>query len=184
MEISFKSLDLSEDELQERVIEAIADKILGSAGINGALDFSDAVLRRELNKAVQERMDRGFAELAEKYILPNITTILEELTLQKTNQWGERKGPPCTFIEFFTQCAENYLTEKVDFEGKSAKEQYHGALNQTRAVYLIHQQLHHDIEKGMREALRTLEAKLVGGLQKTAADILAELVAKTSIKIP
>src|SRR5690606_18153600 len=126
--------------------------------------------KRSLDSLVKERIDAKINELAERFILPDVATYIENLTLQETNKWGEKTGEPLTFIEYLTKRAEAYMQEQVNYEGKSKEEagsySWHG--KQTRIAYLIHQHLHHSIERAMKDAMKIATSQIAQGIQETA----------------
>lgn len=93
--IDLDAIGITAEELQERVVDRIAERALGDD------DFSPgSPLKRQIDKEIQERIDLAVTEIADKHILPNVSEYIETLTLQETNKWGEKKGEPITFVEY------------------------------------------------------------------------------------
>lgn len=133
-----------------------------------------------------KRIDKAVERIAEKHILPNVDSYIEKLTIQATNQWGEKRGERTTFLEYLIQRANNYLTEMVSFEGKSKSEASGYSWNgtQSRLTHLVHHHLHYSIDKAMKEAVGNVHSKIVPALQETVNKKLSEIsiALKTEIK--
>lgn len=187
--ISLEVLGMTQAELQERVVEKIAnDVFLQNAYDPDEGDFrADSKFGRELQKLVKERIGAKISELAEKFVLPDVSKYIEELTIQETNQWGEKRGESITFIEYLVQRAKHYLNEKVNYEGKNKDEcgiySFNGT--QTRLTHLVHKHLHFSIEGAMKTAVSSVNALIVPALEETCKTKLSEISAtlKTTVKI-
>lgn len=188
MNITLESLGLSKDSIEKKLIEHLAEQLLTEI----QYDYDDdseyrarSVLAKKLDALVKQHIDSTINSLAEKHVLPNVTSYIESLTLQTTNQWGEKKGSPVTFIEYLTQKAEDYMQEKVNFEGKPKSEAggYSWNGTQTRITHMVHQHLHHSIEIAMKEALKIATSGIATGLQETVKTKLAEVSQKLTVTV-
>ena len=191
MSIDLKALGFTQEELQERVIERIANSVLTETAFNfdGEYEFQkESEFKRSLDTLVKERIDTKINELAERFVLPNVSEYIETLTLQKTNRWGEKTGEPITFIEYLTQRAKDYMQEHVNYEGKTKEESggYSWNGKQTRITHLIEKHLHYSIEKAMKDALSVATGEIAKGIHETARlklnEIAASLKVQTTIK--
>jgi hypothetical protein len=181
--ISFEALGLTKEDLQERVIERIVEKSLLT------LSFADpesddtvqvpSVLSKQIDKRIKEHIEATINALAEKHILPNVSQYIENLTLQKTTEWGEKVGKPMTFLEYMIQRAEAHIQEPVDRSGQT-KEQagYNWSKSTTRIAFLVNSHLQYNIETAMKQALTTANAAIVGGIEQ-AVKIKLDEVAKS-----
>lgn len=188
MNITLESLGLSKDAIEQKLIEHLAEQLLTEI----QYDYDDdseyrarSVLAKKLDALVKQHIDATINVLAEKHVLPNVTSYIESLTLQTTNQWGEKKGQPVTFIEYLTQRAEDYMQEKVNYEGKSKAESggYSWSGTQTRITHLVHQHLHYSIESAMKQALQIATSGIATGLQETVKTKLAEVSQKLKVEV-
>ena len=163
-----KELGFSEDDILQRVVDAIADRVLLgelSEDYDGDMVAESSSFARKLKDKIHERIDEAVENLAEKHTLPNINEYLENLTIQSTNQWGERKGESLTLIEYLTKKAEGYLTEDVNHQGKSKKEDnYNWRASNTRVGHLINKKIHFQIESAIEGALKELNNGIAEGL--------------------
>jgi hypothetical protein len=178
--ITLESLGFSQEELQTRVIEKLCQDILRSVGFDYDGDREvdvDSQFSKTVEKRTKEHIDATINALAEKHLLPNVTTFIENLTLQATTQWGEKRGEKITFIEYLTQRAEAYMSEQVNFEGKSKGESggYSWSGTQTRITHLVNKHLHYSIEMAMKNALQIANSAIAKGIEETVKLKLAEL---------
>lgn len=187
--ITLESLGFTQEELQERVVAKLCEQVLRSAGYDEDGDeYSvDSKLAKTLERRVKEHVDVTINGMAEKHVLPNVSTYIENLTLQATNRWGERNGTKLTFIEYLTQRAEAYMQEEVDFQGKpKGADSYSWKGTQTRLTHMVHQHLHYSIESAMKTALQTANSAIATGIQDTVKLKLAEITKslQTTVKVP
>lgn len=182
MSISLESLGVTNEELIERVSNKIVEMTLAvyhTDPEDGSTYQQSSPFSRQLQEAAKKKVDEAIAKIADSVMLPNITALIEAATLQKTNEWGEKKGVPMTFTEYLTQQAESYLMQKVDYEGKPAGQ--YGKDVQTRITHIVHRHLHYTIEHSMKEATKDIAGILSAGIQETCKIKLAEL--SNSIKV-
>ena len=184
MEITLESLGLSKEEIQSRVIDQIVRSALTS--VSWDEDGNDVAISSRFASTIEDacraRIDQKIEELGELYVLPNVDRYVETLTLQETNRWGEKKGSSVTFVEYMVERAEAYITEPVDYEGKTQAEKGYGwSKSQSRISHLIHQHLHYSIEAAIKKMLQNANASIVGGLEVALKAKLEEL--QKAIKI-
>lgn len=174
--LDLESLGFTQDELQQRVVDQICRQVLTSKGYDpetGDEWDEDSALNRDLRKVVVKRIDEQIARMAEQHILPNVSKYIEELTLQKTNQWGEKTGKEVTFIEYLVQRAEAYMLEKVNYKGMTPDHYSKGT--QTRLTHLVNEHLHYSIQRAMKDALQIATSSISKGIQETVKLKLQEL---------
>lgn len=182
--ITIESLGITEEELQQRVVERIAG--LAMTKIVEGYDYDDeqvfrydgaSALSKDLDKLIKEKIDAKVNEIADAHVLPGVESMVENLTLQETNRWGEKVGEPVTFIEYLIHRAENYMTEKVDYNGKSKSEagSYSWSGTQTRVSHLVEKHLHYSIENAMKAAVKNANDVIVKGLNETVKIKLKEV---------
>lgn len=188
MNVTLESLGISKDAIEQKLIEHLAEQLLTEI----VYDYDDereyrakSSLAKKLDALVKQHIDATINALAEKHVLPNVASYIESLTLQTTNQWGEKKGNPVTFIEYLTQRAEDYMQEKVNYEGKGKEEagSYSWSGTQTRITHLVHKHLHHSIETAMKQAMQVATSGIATGLQETVKVKLAEVSQKLKVEV-
>jgi hypothetical protein len=188
MKFDIESLGFSQEELQERVISKICETLLSSIEYDPedgeeypvASKFKNAIEAR-----IKKQVDETINALAEKYVLPNVSAYIETLTLQQTNQWGEKQHVPVTFIEYLVKRAENYLQEKVSYDGKTKEESggYSWNGTQTRVTHLIHVHLQHSIKIAMESALKVANNAIAGGIESAVKIKLGEITEKLKVEV-
>lgn len=182
--ITLESLGFSQKELQERVVEKLCEQVLRSVGYDEDGDEIDvdSKLSQTIEKRVKAHIDATINGLAEKHVLPNVATYIENLTLQATNKWGERRGEKVTFIEYLTQRAEAYMQEEVNYEGKpKGTDSYSWHGTQTRLTHMVNQHLHYSIETAMKNALQIANSAIAKGIEETVKIKLGEMTASLKV---
>lgn len=179
--LTIESLGISTDELTQRLVQTMADRLLGEWADD---DEGKTTLHRRLEKLVIERVDQAIEDLAGRHVLPNVAQYVETLVLTETNKWGEKSGRSLTFVEYLVERAEHYLTEKVDYKGKAKGEEWGSSWSphQTRVSHLVHEHLQYSIKTAMEQALKTANSKIAEGIQETVKIKLAEIVASLKVE--
>lgn len=172
-------LGITTEELQDRLIDKLAEQALDSISFAPAADDEDwgnTKFARTLDRRVKDHIDSAIAKVAEEHVLPKVSELAETLVIQQTNTYGEPKGEPLTFIEYMVAQVEKYITEKVDWGGKTKAEAgYNWSGKQTRIVHMIHQHLHSRIESILKAALTDANAALLAGVEETVKIKLGEI---------
>lgn len=187
MTIDIQSLGFTQEELQQRVVDACVQRLFETTSMDeDGFEFaSKSPLAKRLEAVVKDAIDAKVNEIAEKHILPLTSTFIESVTLQATNQWGEKTGQSMTFIEYLIRRAEAYLLEDVDFQGrsKSAADSYSWKKAQTRLTHMIHEHLHYSIDTAMKTAIANANAVIVGGIQDTVKTKLGEIASALKVSV-
>lgn len=187
-ELTLEALGFTKEELQQRVIDQLCEQIFESKTFDEYGD--DVTVPSSFSKRINERVATHVTEqinaIAEKHVLPSVTTYIETLCLQETNKWGEKTGKKKTFIEYLVERADAYIREDVNYEGKSKGENsYSWSKNTTRITYLINKHLQYSIHTAMTAALKTANEAIVGGIEKAVRIQLEQVVngIKTSVTV-
>lgn len=181
-----EEIGLGKNELQERVIEKMSERLLESIDSQEDGDTRyPSMLQSKLQEFCQKKIDEAVQGLADKHVLPNVVARIEGLCLKETNKWGESKGTTVTFIEYLIQRAEHYMQEQVSYEGKSKSESsgYSWSAAQTRITYLVHQHLHYSIKTAIEGALKDMNTKIAKGLEETCRIKMREFSEQMKIKV-
>jgi len=178
MAVTVDDLGFTKEELQERIIEDVSRQILRSWATDEDGDpiVSESPLAQELRKQCAVMVEKHVGEFCERHVLPRIKNLTEYVTLQETNKWGEKKGAPMTFKEYLVHRAENYLTEKVNWDGKTKNAASFGWTGvQNRLTFLINKHLHHHIEQAIKTMLAEGNKVLTKGIEETVRLKLKEI---------
>lgn len=185
--IDLKDLGIGQEELQERVVKMLCDRVLKSKESDDegeefevASEFS-----QKIEGAVREKINEAVSQIADKHLLPKIADQVETVTLQKTNEWGEEKGDPVTFVEYIIKLAGEYMVEKVDYDGKAKGrgDSYGWRGTQTRLAHMIDKHLHYSIHQAMKEMLTEANSQLSKGLAETCEVKLKEILTGLKVKV-
>lgn len=190
-ELTLEALGITKEELQSRVIDRLVQHALNDSYIDWDDDGEGSEVKRpskfanKLRDEVQARVDAAVAEIAEKHILPNAAQYIENVTFQPTNRWGEKQEKAKTFREYLAERAENYLTEEVNYEGKSRAEcgSYSFTKSQSRITHMVHKHLHYQIERIMTDAVKTANSAIAKGIQETVKIKLEEIVGGLKVAV-
>lgn len=187
MNLTLESLGLSQEDIQERVIERLCEQVLSGKTYDedGNEEWVDSQFKRKLDERIKAQVEASISAMAEKHVLPNVSQYVENLMLQETNKWGEKKGSSVTFVEYLVQRAEAYIQEQVDYDGKSKseKDSYNWSGRTTRIAYLVNAHLHYHIETAMKEALKNANSVIVGGIEAAAKAGLQQALAGLKVAV-
>ena len=183
MAIELDQLGITQEELQRRVVDAVAARVLTTPYFDADEDgepiegAKPSHLQNLLNAKIKATVDDAIGRLCEKHVLPLVNDGLETLIIKETNIYGEQRGEPTTFIEYLVRRSEMYLAEKVSFDGKTQKENggYSWTGTQTRLTHIVHQHLHYSIETALKGAIATVNSGLASGLAETVKLKMAEI---------
>lgn len=173
-------LEIDIDALREDVVERAAEKVLDSMDRD-----SEGYAREGITKANRKAIDETVKNTIDAEILPIVKGHIDKIVMQETNTWGEAKGHVLTFKEYLVAMSENYLREKVDFQGRGKKEadSYNWNGSQTRIAHMVHSHLHYAIESAMKAALKDANSHIVGGIEEAVKLKLAEVSAKLKVGV-
>lgn len=186
MSITIEQLGFTKEELQNRVIDQLCAQVMHGVTwdddgneIETNSDFS-----RRLNKKIEERIDATISKMADQHVLPNVSSYIENLTLQETTKWGEKRGGPLTFIEYLAQRADAYMREEVNYDGKTQKDDsYSWKKAGTRIAWMVDKHLQYSIETAMKKSLQDANQSIAGGLVDAIKIKLAEVLAGLNVKV-
>jgi hypothetical protein len=185
MQFDLQSIGLTQEELQSRVVAAITDQILTArfSDEDGNEQERQSKFKEELKKQAKDAIDAKVREIGEKYVIPQISEMVESISLEETNRWGEKTGKgSMTFIEYLTKKAEEYVQEPVNHDGKSkSADNYNWSPKSTRIVYLINNHLQFSIQTAMKNALDTANKSIVGGLEAAVKMALQDAQSKLQV---
>lgn len=188
-EITLESLGLTKEEIQKRIVERICDGLMEDQlrydGEGESESWRTTPFAKALDKRIKEHIDAKVSALFEAHVIGKVEAMVHGLTLQKTNDWGEPKAEPITFVQYLIQRAERYMTEQVDYEGRSKGKNHYGSWNAqgTRITHIVEKYLHFHIEQAMKTILEHGNATLVEGIEKTVSIKLAEISKKLKVEV-
>lgn len=182
-DITLESLGISQDVLAEKLVEKISDRFFMALHFDPEGDewLGDTKIANKISDMAKTRLNEIVDQIGEKHVLPRVTELFETLVLQRTSEWGEKKGETISFTEYMVQRADSWLREPVDRSGKTKADSggYQWSASGSRAQYLIDKHLQYHVETAMQGALKNANDSIIGGLEsamriqlKTVADKL------------
>lgn len=183
--MNYDELGFTQEELQERVVKQICDRILHEQeemDHDGHSWFTEGEFEERVHTLIKERIDEQVEAIANVSVLPKIDEYIRVFTLQETTTWGEKVGKELTFVEYLVKRAEAYMAEDVDYKGKTKpNDAYSWSKEGTRITYAIDKHLHHSIETAMKTIMEGANEALVDGIKKTVELKLKEIVSKIKV---
>lgn len=180
-------LGFSSAEIKKKIVDQCVRELLD--GVSGSDEDGDpyqiqSELRGQFDKQIKEAVDARIAEVFEKECKSNIIKFMEDFTLQETNSWGEKKGKKLTFTEYFIERINAYISEEVDYRGKTkAQEGYNWSPHSTRIVHVMHEHFQYQIENAVKESAKVANAEIAGGIQKAVKIALDGITSKLNVTI-
>ena len=186
--MDLKDLGLTQERAREMVIDRIVTQLLSTSEFDIEWEqerLRESALFRALESAMQEAADAKVAALFEEHVAPNVARYVEELTLTKTNKWGEEKEKTLTFIEYLVERAEAYINEDVDYGGKAQKrgDSFGWRKGGTRIAFMVDEHLQYSISAAMKTAVKDVNSQLANGIAETVKAQLAQIVAKLKVEV-
>lgn len=185
MEFTCEQIGLTPDELQERVVDGIIHKAMNAYVMDENGELVHTVQSR-LNDALRGKITDAIDRAAEKYLSGKIEALIEGQVLQKTNEWGEKRGVPVSFIEYLVKRADEYMREKVDFQGNSRAEQGYGSsfkAANTRISYHVEKHLQYSLDQAMKQVVKGGNKTLADALTEAVRIRIGEVVSKTKVEV-
>jgi len=187
--MELKDLGLTKEEIFEHVTSKVAEQLLRvpTAYVdddgNEQDDFKSTQFNKKLQEHIKAKIDSTIEAVVDKYVLPNAEQRIQNIVLHPTNQWGEKKNEPQTFVEYLTTRAERFMTEKVSFDGKvKGRDSYSWKANGTRIEFMIDRYLQYHIENWAKKALTEANRSIADGLEKAVKVKLQEVLEKLQVK--
>ena len=194
MEFSCEQIGLSEQELQDRIVSGIIDRMLSKyvtiydydTGLESE-DIENTELKKRLDASIKEHIDKEIDRVAHTYLEPVTADLIENFKLQETTSWGEKKGEEMSLTDYLAKRCELYMAEPVNFEGKTKKEKgaysHDWKQSSTRMTYAIEKYLHYHMEQAMKKSLGNAHKILHDAIISTVSASLTEVVGKIKTKV-
>ena len=188
--IDLAIIGLSQEELQNKLIQSLCDRVLTCITFDedGDVYSSGSPLSARLRKEIQVRIDDAIRIVADKHVTPQLVDKIESITMQKTNEWGEKKGGPVSFIEYLTDRTEKFMVEPVDTNGRSQEEcrrsgnSFYGK-GTTRVAQAIDKHLEYSIKTAMEKALADAQSTITVSLTEACKLALADVQSKLKVQV-
>lgn len=180
--MDLKSLGFTKKEIASKLLDKLTDEFWTGP------DTEPDAIRYEMESRVKEACKAKIDEMFKTHVLPNVVGYVENLSMQETNRWGEPTKEKLTFKEFLVKQAEAYVTEQVDYNGRSQREErerggYSWTGKASRISHMIHEHLYIEINTAVQAALKDLNTKVGQAIAETVKIQIAEVLAKLKVNV-
>lgn len=186
--ITLESLGLTTDELVERVVTKLANNYLSEyeEDEEGERSRFRYTVHQKLQKRIADTVNDAVNRIASESIDGKVEELIRSLTLQKTNDWGEKTGQPVTFVEYLVSRADAWLREGVDVFGKAKGDDLYNSswrATTTRIAHLIDKHLQYEIDRFAKEALTKANASIANGITEAVKTSLGNVMAGITVQV-
>lgn len=178
------SVGCTQESFLDRLVDQCATKILERR------DGYDNEFTKALKAEIQDRIDSAITAFGDQYVAPLALEHIKALVIERTNQYGEKKGEPFTLLEYMVDRAEKYIMEEVDSNGRSRSEcearRDSFYRKGTRISQMIDQYLYMSTDAAMKKALEganeTIAKGLMGQLKISLEKAMNDVVVAVTVK--
>ena len=168
------------------VLEKLTQKLYDHYMLDREGDQSEFDAR--LQDSIKGMIDVVIAKTMTEHVHPRVVQMVEQIKFTKTNEWGERVNPTIpslTFTEYLVDCADSYIREKVDYNGKTKTEAagYNWSGKTTRISHMIHEHLQYEIARAMEKSLGEVNSSVRNGLEEAVKMALAGIKVSVDTKV-
>ena len=180
-------IGLDQTEIQNRVVKELVRQLLYQTTYNEDGDACEvsSEMATSIKKAAKDAINTAVDKIAQEQMVSKVEQLIQDCTLQKTNEWGEKVGNSLTFTEYLVSRADFWLKEPVDHNGKpkSTQDSYNWKSSGTRIAYMIDKYLQYTIENAMKGAMQNANKSIAGGILKAIEFSLAEVLQKLKVEV-
>lgn len=190
---TLEALGVSAEDLAERIVDQAVNTLLYSTGFNPETEEEvtyENKFKRAIEAKIQQTVDTKIAEIAAEHILPRVGEMIEKADMRKTNRYGEPQTPSLTFKEYIAHRAESYMTEDVDFHGKSkadleAKNEstYNWRSCGPRLTVLMRNYIRDSLEASAKAAVSDVNKVFAKNIEKAAKEAIASAAENIKVSI-
>lgn len=184
---TLESLGLNIELLGDRIVDQCVEALLESTGLDPETEEEtryESRFKREIEARIQKAVDSKIAALAEEHLLPRVGEMIEAANLRQTNNYGEPKGEPMTFIEYIAARAEVYMSEPVDRQGKTGSEGgYNWKPEGPRLTVLMRLHIKDTLDKHAKAALTDVNKVIANNIAEAAKDAINSAAASLKVSV-
>lgn len=175
------ALGLDRESIENKVVDQVCHSLLYATSCDdkGHGYSRESEWQLELQKKIEQSIDARLEKIAKDHVEPNVKEKIDSLVLQQTNEWGEKKGKPVTFVEYVTGKAEEWLEQKVDYRGVPSRSKSDGS----RLIHMIDEHLGSRIKTGIQDIAKQANEQLGGEIKKVVSAKLAEMTKRLKVSI-
>ena len=186
---TLKALGNSPEELGSRIVDQAVETLLNTTGFNPDTEEEtryESRFKREIEARVKQAVDDKIAALAAVHLVPRVGEMIESANMQKTNGYGEPKGEPMTFKEYIAHRAEAYMSENVNYHGKSKAEDgdsYNWRSEGPRLMVLMRNHIRDTLEAAAKAAVNDVNKVIADNIGKAAKQAIAQAGAAIKVSV-
>jgi hypothetical protein len=131
-------------------------------------------------------VDEKIAALAAVHLIPRVGEMIEKADMRQTNRYGEPKSPPMTFKEYIAHRAEVYMSEDVNYHGKSKAEDgdgYNWRSEGPRLTVLMRGYIRDTLEKHAKEAVTDVNKVIAKNIETAARQAITAAAASLKVAV-
>lgn len=189
--MNLQDLGITPEELQERLVTKLAEDFLTTTYSD---EYGDPVerpssIKKQLDAQLKKTIDAKFEDLAQRLIAPNLEKLITELVIQRTNEFGQVKGEPQTFIEYLVDRANKYIEEPVDDKGRTQEEfkrdgnSYGWKAAGSRLIVQIDKYLSNAIKEAVIKLVQTQGKSFAEGIRRETLAAINQVTAKMTVAV-
>lgn len=186
---TLEALGLDTTELGNRIVDQAVQALLSSTGFNpdSEEEYScESRFKREIHQRVKDAVDAKITAIAEEHLIPRIGEMIETADMRQTNRYGEPTSPSLTFKEYIASRAEAYMSEDVDYNGKSKSESgdsYNWRTNGPRLTVLMRSYIRDTLEKSAKAAVADVNKVIAKNIEKAAVDAIQATASSIKVQV-
>ncbi|MFA0967372.1 hypothetical protein [Pseudomonas amygdali] len=183
---TLEALGLSTTDLASRIVEQAVQSLLSSTGYDEDGDEypTPSRFKQQIDTRVKDAINQKIDALFAEHVLPRVGEIIEGADMRKTSSYGEPKGEPMTFKEYIASRAEVYMSEKVDFNGKSKDESgndYNWRETGPRLTVLMKMYIKDTLEKSAKTAINDVNKVIAKNIEQAAKEAILSCAASLKV---
>ena len=190
---TLEALGVSAEDLAERIVDQAVHSLLYSTGFNQETEEEvtyENKFKRAIEAKIQQTVDTKISAIAEEHILPRVGEMIEKADMRKTNRYGEPQTPSLTFKEYIAHRAESYMTEDVDYQGKSKADledkkesTYNWRSCGPRLTVLMRNYIRDSLEASAKAAVSDVNKAIANNIEKAAKEAIAVTAANIKVSV-
>jgi hypothetical protein len=186
---TLSALGISPETLGDRIVDQAVEALLSGTGFNPDTEEEtryETKFKREIGARIQKAVDDKIAALAAVHLVPRVGELIESADMRKTNAYGEPKSPPMSFKEYLAHRAEEYMSENVNYHGKSKAEDgdsYNWRSEGPRLTVLMRIYIKDTLEKAATDAVNDVNKVIAKNIASAAQTAIAQAAASLKVSV-
>lgn len=185
---TLESLGLNLETLGDRIVDQCVSVILHGTSFDPDTEEPvcyDTKFKNEIRKRIQDAVDAKIAAVAGEHILPKVGELIEHAEFREHSRYGEPTGPALTFKEYIAARAGKYMSENVNYEGRSKEEatEYSWKAEGPRLTVLMRLHIRETLEKHTKIAMSDVNKSIAKNIESAARDAITAAAAAIKVSI-